>query len=152
MVYAETVLAYLLAAQGLMGAIDTLVNHEFLERLPQRVEARREIALHSIREAAAYVIAGLLVLEIVVDAVDEWTENRIRVLPQNERVLHVILTLNLGAIVVLLALTVAEWRTQPTALVFNARGWVSWLLLFLAVSSAAWSVRDFVAWASVRRL
>lgn len=165
----ETVLPYLLAAQGLMGAVDTLFNHELVERLPRRPEARGEIGLHSMREAlyaalfagvgwfdwygtAAFVLLGVLVAEIAVDAVDEWTENRIRVLPQNERVLHMILTLNLGAIAVFLALAVAEWRTQPTALVFNARGWISWLLTFLAVSSAAWSVRDFVAWASARRL
>jgi len=35
--------------------------------------------------------------------VDEWTENRIRVLPQNERVLHIFLTL--------------RWVEQPTELV-----------------------------------
>jgi hypothetical protein len=166
---AETVLAYLLAAQGVMGGVDTLLNHELIERLPRRPEARGEIGLHSIREAlyavmfvgvgwfdwhgaAALALVGLLVAEIAVDAVDEWTENRIRVLPQNERVLHMILTLNLGAIAVFVLLAVAEWRTQPTAVVVNARGWISWLLLFLAVSSAAWSVRDFVAWASGRRL
>ena len=164
---AETVLVYLLAAQGLMGGFDTLFNHELIERLPRRAEARREIGLHSIREALyaalfaglgwfawhgawAYAVAALLVVEIGVDAADEWTENRIRVLPQNERVLHMILTLNLGAIAVFFALAVADWRTQPTALVLNDRGWVSWLLLFLAVSSAAWAVRDFLAWRQLR--
>ena len=35
-------------------------------------------------------------------ATDEFIENRIRVLPQNERVLHVLLTLNFGAIIALL--------------------------------------------------
>jgi hypothetical protein len=169
MVSAETVLAYLLAAQGLMGAADTLVNHELLERLPQRVEARREIGLHSIREALyalifvalgwfqwhgtfALFIAAFLLAEIVVDAVDEWTENRIRVLPQNERVLHFFLVMNLGAIALCVAFT--GWHDQPTALVMRDSGWLPWLLLFFGVSSAAWSVRDFVAWrglASARR-
>lgn len=163
MVYAETLLLYLLAAQGVLGAVDTLLNHELLERLPRRPEARREIGLHSIREALyAVLFAGLgwfewhgplalaagalLVAEIAVDALDEWTENRIRVLPQNERVLHMILTLNLGAIALVLAFTLVAWHAQPTALVVREHGWPSWLLLLLGASSAAWSVRDFIAW------
>lgn len=157
---AETVLPYLLAAQGLMGAVDTLVNHELIERLPQRREARREVGLHSIREALyaaifiglgwfewhgtlALVVAAALVAEIAVDAVDEWTENRVRVLPQNERVLHFFLVLNLGAIALCLVFT--GWHERPTALVLQDRGWLSWLLLFFGVSSAAWSLRDFAS-------
>jgi hypothetical protein len=161
MVSAETVLAYLLAAQGVMGAGDTLVNHELLERLPQRAEARREIGLHSLREAlyavifvalgwfqwhgalAAFMIV-VLIAEIAVDAVDEWQENRIRVLPQNERVLHFFLALNLGAIA--LSLLFTGWHGQPAALVVQDHGWLSWLLVFFGASSAAWAVRDFVAW------
>jgi len=161
MVSAEAALAYLLVAQGLMGAADTLVNHELIVRLPRRVEARREIGLHSIREALYAVIfiglgwfqwhgalalamAAVLVAEVAVDAVDEWTENRIRVLPQNERVLHFFLVMNLGAIA--LCVVFAGWHDQPTALVPLDSGWVSWLLAFFGVSSAGWSVRDFVAW------
>jgi hypothetical protein len=170
MVSAETVLAYLLAAQGLMGAGDTLVNHELLERLPRRVEARREIGLHSIREALyALIFIGLgcfqwhgalfiavaiiLLAEVAVDAIDEWTENQIRVLPQNERILHFFLVLNLGAIA--LSLVFAGWHDQPTALVMRGPDWLSWLLLFFGAASAAWAVRDFVAWrrlANARRL
>jgi hypothetical protein len=156
-------LPWLLAAQGLLGALDTLLNHELLERLPRRVEARSEIGLHSIREAIyaalfaglgwfewhgalALVIAALLVAEIVVDAIDEWTENRIRVLPQNERVLHFMLVLNLGAIALLVASALGGWYGEPSALVLRDAGWLSWLLAFFAASSAAWSVRDFLAW------
>lgn len=163
MVYAETLLLYLLAAQGILGGVDTLFNHELLERLPRRPEAQREIGLHSIREALYAVLfaglgwfewhgalalaaGGLLAAEIAVDVLDEWTENLIRVLPQNERVLHMILTLNLGAIALALAFTLINWHAQPTALVLREHGWLSWLLLLLGVSSAAWSVRDFIAW------
>src|SRR5437762_3615502 len=138
----EALLPYLLLAQGAMGGFDTLVNHELIERLAHRPEARREIGLHSIREAIyavllgglgwfawqgalALVIAALVVTEIVVSTVDEWTENRIRVLPQNERVLHVFLTLNMGAIIALLVPVLAAWHEQPTALVMNERGWLS---------------------------
>jgi hypothetical protein len=167
----STVLLYLLAAHGFMGAIDTLLNHELLERLPQRAEARREIGLHSIREALyavifiglgwfewhgalALVMAELLVAEIGVDAVDEWTENHIRVLPQNERVLHMALAMNLGAITLLFASILIVWHAQPTALVRHDDDWLSWVLLLFGVASAAWSTRDFFAWrrlASARR-
>ena len=159
----ETILPYLLAAQGVLGGIDTLLNHELIERLPRRSEARHEVGLHAIRETiyamlfiglgwfawhgnAALVIAGLVVAEICVTSVDEWTENRIRVLPQNERVLHVFLTLNMGAIIATLVPTLMEWYSAPTALVGGYRGWVSWLLLALGASAAFWSLRDLVAW------
>ena len=162
MVYA-TILPYLLVAHGVLGGIDTLLNHELIERLPRRAEARREIGLHSIREAIyavlfvglgwfnrhgalALVIAALVVTEISVTCVDEWTENRIRVLPQNERILHVLLTLNMGAIIALLIPTLLEWHTGSTGLVMQERGWLSWVLLALGASAAIWSVRDFVAW------
>jgi hypothetical protein len=160
---AETVLACLLAAQGVMGGIDTLLNHELIEGLPRRPEARREIGLHSIREAiyavlfgglgwfqwhgaAALAIVLLVLAEIAVTSTDEWTENRIRVLPQNERVLHVFLTLNMGAIIAVLVPALLAWHAQPTALVLHDKGWLSWLLAALAAASATWSVRDFLAW------
>jgi hypothetical protein len=149
--------------QGVLGAVDTLLNHELIEHLPRRVGVRPEIGLHWVREAlyalifiglgwfdwhgaAAFVIGAALVAEILVDSIDEWTENKVRVLPQNERVLHFILAINLGAITLLLALAIADWRTQPTALVLHDRGWLSWLLTALGVSAAGWSVRDLVAW------
>lgn len=163
MVYAETLLPYLLVLQGVLGALDTVLNHELLERLPRRAALRPEIGLHWLREAlyavifiglawfewhgaAALVIGALLVVEIAVDALDEWTENRLRVLPQNERLLHFILAINLGAITLLLAFALAEWRTQPTALVLHERGWLSWLLSGLGIAAAGWAVRDLVAW------
>jgi hypothetical protein len=163
MVYAETPLLYLLAAQGVLGGVDTLFNHELVERLPRRVEAHREIGLHSLREALyavlfiglgwfewhgplALAIGAVLVAQIAVDALDEWTENRIRVLPQNERVLHMFLAINLGAIALALAFALSEWHGLPAGLVAREHGWLSWLLLFLGASSAAWAVRDLFAW------
>jgi len=61
--------------------------------------------------------------------------------------------LNLGAIA--LSLVFAGWHDQPTALVMRGPDWLSWLLLFFGAASAAWAVRDFVAWrrlANARRL
>ena len=163
----ELIPVILLAAQGVLGGIDTLVNHEWLAKLPQRPDARGEIALHSLREAnyavlfgglawfswhggLAYILGGLLLAEILITARDEWIENRIRVLPQNERVMHVFLTLNLGAIIALLIPVLHGWSSQPGGLAARDYGVLSWFLSALALAAAFWSVRDFLAWRRLR--
>ena len=160
---AESVLPILLLAQGVMGGIDTLLNHEMIERLPYRSQARREVGLHAIREAiyatlfggiawfawhgaAAAAIAALLAAEVIVTVSDEHVENRSRVLPQNERVLHVFLTINLGLVIAVLVPILGEWSARPTALVALDHGWLSWVLSVLAAMAAAWSLRDLLAW------
>jgi hypothetical protein len=160
---AEGFIPIALALQGALGAVDTLVNHELIEGLRRRPEARGEVGLHALREAiyaslfgglawfawhgaAAAVVGALLVAEVVVTALDESVENRIRVLPQNERVLHVFLTLNLGVLLALLVPVLSEWSRQPGALVPLQHGALSWLLTAFAVASAIWSVLDFLAW------
>jgi len=152
----------LLVLQGVMGALDTIVNHELLEALPRRREARGELALHSGREAVyaalflglgwfawqgalAFVIGGLLAAEVAITVNDELVENRIRVLPQNERALHVFLTLNFGALVALLAPVLVAWGANPTELAPAYHGWMSWALAALGLASAGWSLRDLVA-------
>jgi hypothetical protein len=159
----DRLLPVLLLVQGVMGGIDTLLNHELIARLPQRPEARTEIGLHVIREAiwaclfaglawfawhgaAAAVIAALLVAEIGITACDEFVENRIRVLPQNERVLHVFLTLNLGLLIAVLVPVLLEWGSRPTALVAQSHGVLSWILSLLALAAGTWSLRDLFAW------
>ena len=158
-----TLVAYLLVAQGVMGGLDTLVNHEWIEKLPRRAAARREIGLHAVREAtygtlfiglgwfawqgaAAFLVAALLLLEIAITATDEFVENHTRVLPQNERLLHVFLTLNYGLIVALLAPTLVEWAALPTAIVPDRHGVAGLALAFLGATALAWSVRDLLAW------
>jgi hypothetical protein len=156
-------LPYLLVFQALMGGLDTLVNHEWIARLPHKVSARREIGLHTVREATygtlfvglgwfawqgalALVIAALLLLEVAVTVTDEFVENRTRVLPQNERVLHVFLTLNYGLIVAMLAPVLLAWSREPTGLVLVHHGWTSWALAVFGASSFVWSARDLIAW------
>jgi hypothetical protein len=152
----------LLVLQGAMGALDTIVNHELIEALPRRPEARGELALHSAREAvyaalflglgwfawlgaAAFVIVILLVAQIAITVTDELIENGIRVLPQNERALHILLTLNFGALLALLVPVLADWMANPAALEPSYSGWMSWALLALGIASTGWSVRDLVA-------
>ena len=163
----EGLLPFLLLAQGVMGGVDTLLNHELIAQLPQRPQARTEIGLHVLREAIwaalfiglawfawhgalALVVVAVLAAEILITAVDEFVENRIRVLPQNERVLHVFLTLNLGVIVALLAPRLLEWGAQPTGLAARSYGVFSWVLTLLALAAAFWALRDFIAWRRLR--
>ncbi len=158
----DALLSSLLLAQAALGGADTLFNHEIVARLPQRAEARREVALHAVREAiyatlfiglalfewhgaAAWIVAGLLAAECLVTGTDELLENRIRKLPDNERVMHVFLTLNLGAIIAVMVPRLHEWAGEPTAWVATNRGWAAWALVAFGLASAAWSVRDALA-------
>ena len=160
---AESLVPWVLAVQGALGAVDTLLNHEVIERLRQRPEARREVGLHAIREAiyaalflglgwfawhgaAAAVIAMLLVAEVAVTVCDEWVENRSRVLPQNERVLHVFITLNFGVLAALSAVVLAGWSGSPTAITPVQNGWLAWLLSAFGAAAGLWCVLDFLAW------
>jgi len=162
------VVLVLLVAQGVMGGIDTLLNHELIARLPQRPDARTEIGLHVLREAiwaalfaglawfawhgaAALLIAAIVAAEIVITACDEFVENRTRVLPQNERVLHVFLTLNVGAIIALLVPLLLAWGREPSAVVAQSHGILSWILSAIALAAATWSMRDLAAWRRLRR-
>lgn len=159
----EALLPWLLLAQALVGGCDTLINHELVARLPHRPESRLEIALHAVREsiyaalfiglalfrwegALAWVPALLLAAEVLVTGTDELVENRSRKLPDNERVMHVALTLNLAFIIALLVPMLHAWGGQPTGLVRNDSGALGWLLVAFGLASAAWSVRDALAW------
>lgn len=163
----ESVLPFVLVAQGLLAGVDTVVNHELLAGLPKRADARPELALHVVREAAwaalfaglawfawhgafAWVIAALLLIEIGVTACDELVENRIRVLPQNERVLHLFLAINVGLLVAVLAPLVLGWSDEPTRLEPRDHGALSWVISAFAAAAAFWAVRDFVAWRRLR--
>lgn len=164
----ESLLITLLVLQGIVGGVDTLINHELLERLPARAEARGEIGLHALREAIygllfaatawyawhgawAFAIAGLLAAEILVDAIDEFVENRIRVLPQNERMLHFLMIMNLGLIAGALALVMLDWAPRPTAVERISHGPGSWILSLLSFAALCWAVRDAAAWRRLGR-
>jgi len=165
----ESLLITLLVLQGIVGGADTLINHELLEHLPARVEARGEIGLHALREALygilfaatawyawhgawGYAIAALLAVEILVDAVDEFVENRIRVLPQNERMMHFLMIMNLGLIAAALGLVLLDWAPRPTALQPTSHGLGSWVLSLLSIAALCWAVRDAAAWWRLGRL
>ena len=88
----------LLSVQAVMGAFDNLWHHELQAKLPQRHSARRELALHTAREAIygvvfiglawwqwqglfAALLAALLGAEVVITLADFLEEDRTRRLP-----------------------------------------------------------------------
>lgn len=105
---AMTPIFVLLSLQGLLGALDNLWHDELKVRLPSRSCAQRELALHALRGALyapvflsmgwlrwegwmVLVFGALLAAEIGVTLLDFVQEDRSRVLPATERVLHTIL-------------------------------------------------------------
>ena len=123
----------ILSVQALIGAFDNLWHHELEAKLPSRISARYELALHASREsiyailflglawfrwegAWAWVLAGLLAVEIVITLADFIEEDLTRRLPKLERVLHTVLAISYGAFVAALAPDVAGWTAAPTAL------------------------------------
>ena len=99
----------------------------------------------------ALLVACLLLAEISITAWDEVVENRTRVLPQNERFLHVLLTLNLGALTATLAAGYLGESQISSGFSLRELGVVPMALTFFALASGAWAVRDFRAWLQMQR-
>lgn len=153
---------YVLMLHGVLGFIDIVVNHELLEKLPARGNASHEEALHAGRETVfaclfaslawfewhgvlVWWIAGLLLCEVVVSAYDVIVEGDTRVLPVSERVLHLLLFVNLGITITLVAHALLWWHAAPAELVRVDYGWASRVLTGMSVLSAIWAVRDGAA-------
>jgi phosphatidylglycerophosphate synthase len=148
-----------LVLHGAIGGLDVFVNHEWLARLPSRRDAAVEEKLHSAREllfclaflslgwfewhgAAVWWIVLLYAGEVLVSAVDVLVEGEIRVLPRPERVLHLFLFMNLGALIVLVGQTLLGWSALPTAIVPVDHGWASRVLTVMGIGALVWAVRD----------
>ena len=155
-----TALLSLLVLHAALGAVDTIVSHEWRERLPSRPWAARELALHSLRSllfvviflglawyewhgALGWLIVAIVLAEYVVTIVDSIVEDRTRQLSRLERTNHMLLAINTGCYTSLLALQVAiDWGHAPTALVRAHHP--SLLVVALSVAAAgvaAWAVR-----------
>jgi hypothetical protein len=153
---------YLLIAQGLMGAFDTLYHHEFTQDLPHSPRAQRELAIHALRAvlygvlfgsvanlqffgAWVFAIAILVLVEVGLTLWDFVVEDQSRKLPASERVLHTLLAINGGALFGLYAMQLLEWSHAPTGLAAANFGWQGRVLSVFAVGVAASGVRDGVA-------
>jgi len=149
----------LMAAQGILGAFDTLYHHELTEALPQRNTARLELAIHSARAIIysilfvglsawtwnglwALVLVALFGIEIILTLWDFVIEDKTRLLPATERVIHTILAINGGAFIALLALNIPEWYSGPSTLIWNPHGFLSIFLTLCGVGVGLSGIRD----------
>lgn len=149
----------LMAAQGLLGAFDTLYHHEITEALPSRRSARKELWIHATRASFysilfiglsawkwhglwAVLLMVIFTVEILLTLWDFVIEDRTRLLPATERVTHTILAINGGAFIALLALTVPEWFAQSTELQWESQGWLSIFLAICGIGVGLSGLRD----------
>ncbi|HEX9810777.1 MAG TPA: TIGR01777 family oxidoreductase [Burkholderiales bacterium] len=152
----------LLVIQGVLGAFDTIYHHELRAALPQQPGAGLELRIHAIRSVLYgvvfaglawfawggvwLVVLGIIVLiEVVLTLWDFLVEDRTRLLPQSERVLHTVLAINSGAAFGLLCLHAPIWWALPTGLHPVFQGWQSVVLSVFAIGVAASGVRDAFA-------
>ncbi len=155
----------LMAAQGCLGAFDTLYHHELTEALPGRASARRELSIHAVRALIysalfiglsswefhgvwALVLIAVFSVEIVLTLWDFVVEDRTRLLPATERVTHTVLAMNGGAFIALLAMAALgspAWLAQPTALVWHPQGLLGAFLAVCGVGVGLSGMRDAFA-------
>ena len=157
----------LMAAQGLLGAFDTLYHHELTEALPQRPSAALELRIHAIRaliysalfiglsswvfhDVWALVLVAVFGVEIVLTLWDFVVEDRTRLLPATERVTHTALAINGGAFITLLALNVPEWMAAPTALVWQSQGLLGGFLALCGIGVGISGLSDAFAARALR--
>jgi len=152
----------LMAAQGCLGAFDTIYHHELTEALPQRASARRELAIHAVRAsiygvlfvglsawvwqgAWTWALLALFGVEIVLTLWDFVVEDQTRLLPATERVTHTVLAINGGAFICLLLLGAPQAMSAPTGFQYDPQGWLSVFLALCGVGVFVSGVRDAFA-------
>lgn len=151
-----------MTAQIILGALDNFWHHEFTEKLPSKPSARHELAFHSIRELIyavifiglawyewhgvwAIVLIGLILTEMVVTLIDFVIEDKTRLLPPFERVLHTILAINIGIFMAVFYPVVMAWVDLPTQMQAVDYGAWSWFFTACAIGVFAWGIRNAIA-------
>jgi hypothetical protein len=164
-----TIALYLLAAQGAIGAFDTLYYHEWKARLPARPSAAPELKLHALRDFLYAALFGTLpwlawrgwwlaplvvivVAEIVLTLADFVIEMDARKplgdVYAGERVTHAVMGILYGAMIANLLPTLRAWWNLPAALAIAPPpipAWLRLLLVLMTVGVAASGIRDFCA-------
>jgi uncharacterized protein (TIGR01777 family) len=153
---------WLLAAQGILGGIDNIWNHEWRAKLPSTPTARRELQLHAargliygpvflafawteLRGLFAVALLAILAIELIITLADFVEEDRSRALSPQERILHGLLTLNYGAFLALILPDLLRQAAMPSGIALVHHGWMSWLLTFYALGSAGFGMREALA-------
>lgn len=148
--------------QILMGGSDTLLHHEFTEKLAWAPSAKQELKLHAARN---FIYAGLfgafawglpygfwasvailfIVAEVLITLWDFVEEDLSRKLPATERVLHTLLALNYGAILILLLPELWSLSEKETDYSYINYGIGSIALTIAAIGVFLFGLRDYFA-------
>jgi hypothetical protein len=165
-----TVALWLLVAQGVIGAFDTIYYHEWRARLAARGKAAAvELKLHAGRDFLYAVLFGTLpflawcgnwtlallavvVAEIVLtlwDFVAEIAARRsLGDVYAGERVTHAVMGILYGGMLAFLAPVVVQWRSMPTRLELAHPAipeMLRWILLAMAIGVFCSGLRDLYA-------
>ena len=106
------------------------------------------VAFHGAWVAA---LAAVVVVEIVLTLWDFVVEDQSRKLPATERVLHTLLAVNGGALFGMIAMQLAVWAHEPTAMQALDLGWRGWVLSLFAVGVTISGIRDGIAACRIAR-
>ncbi|HJR60047.1 MAG TPA: hypothetical protein VJ813_11630 [Vicinamibacterales bacterium] len=161
---------WLLAAQGLIGAFDTLYYHEWRARLPaQGAQSAPELKLHAARDffyAVLFatlpwlawrgrwvlVLAGVLIAEIILTLRDFVVEITVRKpigdVYAGERVTHAVMGILYGAMIAGLTPAMIRWWSLPTGLVMappDIPDALRWGLVMMAAGVSGSGLRDLYA-------
>lgn len=160
----------LLAIQGLIGAFDTIYNHEYRARLPARGRlAAPELRLHAARSllygvlfctlpfavwAGAWTLAlcSIILAEIVLTLWDFVIEIKVRRalgdVYAGERVTHAIMGILYGAMITCLIPTLLHWARLPSSLSITSAvvpGILRCSLLLMGIGVTLSGLRDLYA-------
>jgi hypothetical protein len=161
---------YLMAAQGVIGAFDTIYYHEWKARLPARGEgASAELKLHAARDFLYAVLFGslpwfawqgwwvivlgvVIAAEIVITMWDFVAEIAVRKalgdVYAGERVTHGVMGILYGIMLANMFPTLASWFSLPAGLVAftpDIPEWLRWGLTVMAAGVFGSGVRDLYA-------
>ena len=161
-----TTVLWLLLAQGLIGAFDTIYYHEYRARLGARGRvAYTELRLHSFRDSLYAVIFGtlpwiawqgaltfalgaILLAEIVITMADFLVEAKTRDLDGGERVTHAVMGIVYGAMLGYLVPEMWGWGSRETGLTaaaVEAPEVLRWTLAVMSAGVFLSGVRDMSA-------
>lgn len=153
---------WLLMTQACLGAFDTLYYHEYKLRLAHGEHTGLELKLHASRDFAyaiiigtlgwftwlgplAWLLLGLLALEIGITLWDFIEEDKIRRLPPGERAMHSVMGIIYGGFLAYLVPEALRWAQQPLGLGTKYHGFPAWVLSVIAVGVFVSGVRDLVS-------
>jgi len=153
---------WILLVQASLGAFDTLYYHEYKLKLAHGDHTHTELRLHAIRDfcyaiiiaslgfvtwngAWTYVLAAILLAEIVITLKDFVEEDKVRVLPPGERCMHALMGIVYGAFLAFLVPDMLQWRLMPTGFTASYHGIPAWLLSLIAAGVFVSGVRDLIA-------